>query len=119
MEDLAIEIVGYSAAITTTISIYPQAYEVYIIINSGDYEKLNGISVIMYVLKTLGSVLWLVYSCYKQLYPIMFGSIISSMSSIYIVISVLKNRPNNQLQNQNQIIHIHDDTIVVSSSSLR
>ena len=74
-DDLGISIIGYTAAVITNISVYPQAYEVYIIIDTNEYDKLNGLSLTMYTLQTSGCFVWLTYSSLLGLYPIIFGSI--------------------------------------------
>ena len=88
MSDLAMEIVGYSAAVINNISVYPQAYEVYIIVSAKQYEKLKTLSTHMFTLQLLGCMLWLSYSYYKHLYPIIFGSIMTIIPSGYILLNI-------------------------------
>ncbi len=88
MDHLAVDIVGYAAAVVTNVSIYPQAYEVYVIVRAEQYEKLHGLSLYMYILQTSGCLLWLVYACIMSLYPIVFGSVLCLVPSTYIVYNV-------------------------------
>ena len=46
MSNLVIDVVGYSAAVITNVSIFPQAYDVYIIVSTAEYNKLIGLSLI-------------------------------------------------------------------------
>jgi uncharacterized protein with PQ loop repeat len=39
MTTILIDVIGFTAAIITNISFYPQAYEIYIIVNTHEYEK--------------------------------------------------------------------------------
>ena len=57
-----IEIIGYSAAVVTNISIYPQVYDIYLIVKSKEYEKLLGLSLTMFLLQSSGCVLWFIYT---------------------------------------------------------
>ena len=41
MSTLVIETIGYTAAVVTNISVYPQAYEVYVIVQTRQYTKLK------------------------------------------------------------------------------
>ena len=45
MSNLVVEAIGYGAAVITNISVYPQAYEVYIIVQTKQYAKLNTLSI--------------------------------------------------------------------------
>ena len=88
MSDLAMEIIGYTAAVINNISVYPQAYEVYIIVSAKQYEKLKTLSTHMFILQLIGCMLWLSYSYYKKLYPIIFGSIMTILPSGYILLNI-------------------------------
>ena len=93
MNNLIIDFIGYGAAIITNISIYPQAYEIYIIVNINNHEKLQGISLTMYILQSIGSLLWLIYAYYVKLYPIIAGAILRLVPSIYIIYNVYMYKP--------------------------
>ena len=124
-DDLGISIIGYTGAVITNISVYPQAYEVYIIINTNEFDKLNGLSLTMYSLQTTGCFIWLTYSVLLRLYPIIFGSIFCIIPSIYIIYGILMYRQTimpegisrEQFTQDTQIRQIKDDTEVVLASS--
>ena len=123
--DLGISIIGYTGAVVMNISIYPQAYEVYVIINTNEYDKLNGLSLTMYSLQTTGCFIWLTYSVLLRLYPIIFGSIFCIIPSIYIIYGILMYRQTimpegisrEQFTQDTQIRQIKDNTEVVVASS--
>ena len=124
-DNLGISIIGYTGAVITNISVYPQAYEVYIIINTNEFDKLNGLSLTMYSLQTTGCFIWLTYSVLLRLYPIIFGSIFCIIPSIYIIYGILMYRQTimpegisrEQFTQDSQIRQIKDDTEVVVASS--
>ena len=124
-DNLGISIIGYTGAVITNISVYPQAYEVYIIINTNEFDKLNGLSLTMYSLQTTGCFIWLTYSVLLRLYPIIFGSIFCIIPSIYIIYGILMYRQTimpegisrEQFTQESQIRQIKDDTEVVVASS--
>lgn len=124
-DNLGISIIGYTGAVITNISVYPQAYEVYIIINTNEFDKLNGLSLTMYSLQTTGCFIWLTYSVLLRLYPIIFGSIFCIIPSIYIIYGILMYRQTimpegisrEQFTQDTQIRQIKDDTEVVLASS--
>ena len=124
-DNLGISIIGYTGAVITNISVYPQAYEVYIIINTNEFDKLNGLSLTMYSLQTTGCFIWLTYSVLLRLYPIIFGSIFCIIPSIYIIYGILMYRQTimpegisrEQFTQDTQIRQINDDTEVVIASS--
>jgi len=124
-DNLGISIIGYTGAVITNISVYPQAYEVYIIINTNEFDKLNGLSLTMYSLQTTGCFIWLTYSVLLRLYPIIFGSIFCIIPSIYIIYGILMYRQTimpegisrDQFTQDTQIRQIKDDTEVVVASS--
>ena len=79
-----IDWIGFAAAIITNISFYPQAYEVHIICTNKDYDKLNAISLPTFSLTGFGCSLWLVYSYVLNITPMIFGSILTIVPSLYI-----------------------------------
>ena len=83
-EIIVIDALGYSAAIITNISLYPQAYEVYIILQTSEYFKLQSISVTTYVIQLIGCLFWLIYGIIINTYPIIAGSILCIVPSTYI-----------------------------------
>ena len=93
MGNLAIDIVGYTAAVVTNISIFPQAYDVFIIVNTGEYNKLIGISPYMFFLQCSGCAMWFIYAYLTNLLPIMIGSTTCFIPSSYILMMVIIYRP--------------------------
>ena len=72
-------IVGNIAALLTSISFLPQAIKV---IKTKDTKS---ISLPMYVLFTLGIILWLIYGILKQDFPIIMSNIVTiSLASIIL-----------------------------------
>ena len=117
MENLAINTLGYTAAVATNASIYPQAYEVYIIIKSNQCDKLKSISLSMYILQTTGCLLWLTYACIMDLHPIIFGSILSAVPSIYIIYGIVIYRPYRIIEENDAQIKDTSEIIVATSSN--
>ena len=117
MEYLAVDIVGYAAAVVTNISIYPQAYEVYVIVRAEQCEKLHGLSLHMYVLQTTGCLLWLVYACIMSLYPIMFGSVLCLIPSTYIIYNIYVYR-RVEAQGDHESGPIDTSEIIIASSNM-
>lgn len=93
MMDLAVETLGYAAAVVTNISVYPQAYEVHMIVSSGDTEKLASISLTMFLLQGTGCAMWFIYALCRGIWPVVAGSMMTMLPSSYIVLTVWKNRP--------------------------
>ena len=122
MSTLEIELLGYCAAVITNISVYPQAYEVYIIVQRKEYSKLNALSPVMYSLQTTGCFCWLTYALLLNIYPIVFGSITCIIPSSYILFCVLyykqQEQPQEIYQEQSPItISPQDDTEIIIASS--
>ena len=111
---------GYMAAIISNVSLYPQAWEVRRIIKTCEYEKLNSISLSTFSLNLAGCGLWLIYGIASELYPIIFGSILSIIPSTYICIILLywhiMLQPHIE-NTESQLSITHDDTIVIASGS--
>ena len=113
-----IEIIGYSAAVVTNISIYPQAYDIYLIVKSKEYEKLLGLSLTMFSLQSSGCVLWFIYALVNNVYPVVMGSLMCLMPSTYIIYCIIfyKPRENNHLE-KNFVNEVIDAEIIVASGS--
>jgi uncharacterized protein with PQ loop repeat len=116
MTTILIDVIGFTAAIITNISFYPQAYEIYIIVNTHEYEKLNSISLLTFSMTGFGCTLWLIYAIILSIYPMIMGSILTIIPSIYIcsVLSFYKfcyKDSLHQLSHSN--IH-HDGEIIIS-----
>ena len=100
MDHFIIDVIGYAAAVITNISVYPQAFKVNKILTNQNYEKLNSISLPMYILQSFGCVLWLIYAIVTNLYPVMFGSVMCLLPSCYIIIILVCNQNKNVVMNE-------------------
>ena len=89
MTQIITDIIGFAAAIITNISFYPQAYEIYTIAKAREYEKLDAVSLTTFSLTGVGCSLWFIYSCILKIYPIMLGSILTIIPSIYICVILI------------------------------
>ena len=92
MSEAAVEALGYAAAVVTNISVYPQAYEVWIVVGNGDVEKLASISLTMFILQGTGCTMWLIYALVRGIWPVVAGSILTIMPAGYIIHAVWWNR---------------------------
>jgi len=70
-EAMSYHVIGYCAALLTTISFVPQAI---MTIRTRDTRSL---SLGMYFLMTTGVLLWLIYGFYQQDYALMLGNVIT------------------------------------------
>ena len=93
MSNLVIDVVGYSAAVITNVSIFPQAYDVYIIVSTAEYNKLIGLSPYMFALQCSGCILWFSYAYLTNVTPVMVGSTTCFIPSFYILIMIIWFRP--------------------------
>lgn len=87
-----IDIIGFTAAIITNVSLYPQAYNVYIIISTHNYERLYTLSLYTFMTTSFGCCLWIIYGVYITSFPIIFGSAMSLLPSCYISCILLYSR---------------------------
>lgn len=86
----AIEILGFSAALFTTIANVPQA------IKTIRTRSTKGISAVTYGCLTLGLSLWVIYGAFKQDFPIILSnSIASLLCCIILTIKLLNLKSNN------------------------
>ena len=116
MADLAVDTIGYAAAIVTNISIYPQAYEVWIIVMSGEVEKLGSLSMTMFVLQTTGCFMWLLYACLRGLYPVMFGTVLCIIPSGYIIYCIQVYRQPAEIKAVQEVATDTSEIIIASGS---
>ena len=93
MDNVLIESIGYLAAVVINFSAYPQARKVQLIIVSKDYNRLTSISIPMYSLQTAGCILWFIYAVLSNVYPIIFGSIMCFIPSVYILGNITYYKP--------------------------
>lgn len=78
------EIVGFVAATLTTIAFFPQVIKVY------KTKETKSISLSMYIVFTIGILLWLIYGVYLNSLPMILANAITLISSIYILLMKLK-----------------------------
>jgi len=76
--------IGFTAAILTTIAFVPQAIKVIASKNTKD------ISLGMYVIFNLGVIFWLIYGIFTLDFPIIFANIITFAFTFTILIFKLK-----------------------------
>jgi MtN3 and saliva related transmembrane protein len=77
-------ILGYFAALCTTIAFIPQAVKVF------KTKHTKDISLGMFSLLNFGFVLWLVYGIILQSYPIILANAITMVFAIYILITKIR-----------------------------
>ncbi len=79
-----ITIIGYIAATLTTVSFIPQALKV---IKTKD---TSGISLFMYCLFVIGTLLWLLFGIFSNNYPIMIANAITFVFASIILVYKIK-----------------------------
>ena len=80
------EIIGFLAAILTTVAFFPQVIKVY------KTQNTKSISLSMYIVFSIGILLWLVYGFYLNSLPMIIANAITLVSSIYILYMKLKHK---------------------------
>ena len=78
-----IDWVGTAAAILTTASFVPQAWQTF------RTRDVSGISLLMYSLFTLGVALWLVYGILLMAWPIIIANTITTSLALMILVMKL------------------------------
>lgn len=82
MENI-IDIIGYFAAILTTLSFLPQA------IKTIKTKDTNGISLIMYSMFTIGVLGWLIYGFIKNDIPIFIANLVTlSLAGVILSLKI-------------------------------
>ena len=81
-----IEIIGSVAAVLTTLSFIPQAWQTF------KTKDVSGISLPMYSMFTTGVLLWLVYSIALQSWPMIVSNCITSPVALAILSMKLRYR---------------------------
>lgn len=71
MDSIAVEFVGYVAALCTTVAFVPQA------LKTIKTKDTRGISLWMYLIFTLGVFLWLAYGVAIKNYPVMIANAVT------------------------------------------
>ena len=80
------EIIGFLAAILTTVAFFPQVIKVY------KTQNTQSISLSMYIVFSMCILLWLVYGFYLNSLPMIIANAITLVSSIYILYMKLKHK---------------------------
>lgn len=73
------EIIGFFAAILTTVAFFPQVIKVY------KTKETKSISLSMYIVFSIGVLFWLIYGLHLKSLPIVLANAITLISSIYIL----------------------------------
>ena len=77
------DLVGYTAAILTTVAFFPQ------VLKSWQTRDLSGISLTMYSLFTAGVALWLVYGVLLGTWPIIIANGVTlALAGVVLVLKV-------------------------------
>jgi MtN3 and saliva related transmembrane protein len=81
------EIIGYIAALLTTIAFLPQA------LHSWQTRDLSGISLPMYLLFTLGVALWFIYGVLIDSWPVILANAVTFLlAAMVLVLKILHYR---------------------------
>jgi MtN3 and saliva related transmembrane protein len=80
-----VNIIGYFAAICTTIAFIPQVIKVW------ETGNTDGISLYMYLIFIIGIISWFIYGVFIKSNEIIFANIITLPLAIYILYHVIKN----------------------------
>lgn len=78
------EVLGFCAAILTTISFLPQVIKIY------KSKETKSISFAMYVVLSLGILMWLVYGIHLKSMPMIIANAITLILTIYILFMKMK-----------------------------
>lgn len=78
------ELLGYLAAILTTISFFPQVVKIY------KTKETKSISLSMYIVLIIGILLWLIYGIYLKSMPMILANAVTLVLLIYILIMKIK-----------------------------
>lgn len=81
-----IELIGFIAAILTTVAFVPQVYKVY------QTKSVSGMSLTMYLIFFCGVLLWLVYGLIINSLPMIIGNTITVVLTSIILYFLLKSK---------------------------
>jgi MtN3 and saliva related transmembrane protein len=81
-----IELLGYLAAVLTTLSFVPQAWQTF------RTRDVSGISLGMYSLFTVGIALWLVYGALLRAWPVVAANAVTLALALAILVMKLRFR---------------------------
>jgi len=80
------EILGFLAAILTTISFLPQVIKIY------KSKETKSISLTMYVVLSLGILMWLIYGIHLKSMPMIIANTISFILTVYIFFMKMRHK---------------------------
>ena len=83
---LSADVIGYIAATLTTVSFVPQAWHTF------STKDVNGISLGMYSVFTVGIALWLAYGLMLNAWPIVIANVITLALASLILVMKLRYR---------------------------
>jgi MtN3 and saliva related transmembrane protein len=81
-----IDIIGSVAAVLTTLSFIPQAWQIF------KTKDVSGISLAMYSMFTIGVLLWLVYGIALQSWPVILANCVTAPVALAILSMKLRYR---------------------------
>jgi len=82
--EINVDLIGYSAAALTTVSFVPQA------IQTIRTRETHGISLAMYLMFTVGILLWLLYGVVLWSWPIMLANALTFVLALTILVLKLR-----------------------------
>ena len=84
-----IELIGFIAAILTTVAFIPQVYKVW------QTKSVSGMSLTMYLIFFCGVVLWLVYGLIINSLPMIIGNAVTIVLTLIILYFLLRSKWSN------------------------
>tara|TARA_A100001011_G_scaffold147618_1_gene155744 strand:- start:1117 stop:1377 length:261 start_codon:yes stop_codon:yes gene_type:complete len=84
MFDFVLKYIGFFAALCTTIAFLPQAIKVY------QTKSTKDISLLMFLIFTIGVFSWLIYGLIINDYPVILANAITLILSLFILLCKIK-----------------------------
>lgn len=84
-----IELIGFIAAILTTVAFIPQVYKVW------QTKSVSGMSLTMYLIFFCGVLLWLVYGLIINSLPMIIGNTVTIVLTLIILYFLLRSKWSN------------------------
>ncbi|MGY8949279.1 MAG: SemiSWEET transporter [Flavobacteriales bacterium] len=84
-----IELIGFIAAILTTVAFIPQVYKVW------QTKSVSGMSLTMYLIFFCGVLLWLVYGLIINSLPMIIGNAVTIVLTLIILYFLLRSKWSN------------------------
>ena len=84
MFDFVLKYIGFFAALCTTIAFLPQAIKVY------QTKSTKDISLLMFLIFTIGVFSWLIYGLIINDYPVILANAITLILSLFILLYKIK-----------------------------